>query len=132
MAKAKTETTVETTAEVAGFSMGKGGAGWKSCPSCDGFVKGPLTKVCPNCKHEFVFKPKGEKAEKATKEATVDRTKQLLMFALSCGGVVHARKEIEKLQSNPVMELAISCGGVANTLRLLDLVEGDLSKSLFK
>jgi hypothetical protein len=27
--------------------------GYKRCPSCTAVVKGPRTKVCPKCSHEF-------------------------------------------------------------------------------
>lgn len=30
--------------------------GYKRCPKCSGLVKGPRTKVCTHCRHEFAGK----------------------------------------------------------------------------
>jgi hypothetical protein len=32
--------------------------GYKRCPKCEALVKGPRTRVCPKCSHEFESKQK--------------------------------------------------------------------------
>jgi hypothetical protein len=44
--------------KIESFSDEPMGGGWKRCPACEGYVKGPVTKVCPSCGHEFAFKSK--------------------------------------------------------------------------
>ena len=39
--------------------------GQKQCPKCDAWVKGPRTKTCPKCGHEFQPKQKTVAAPKA-------------------------------------------------------------------
>ena len=50
--------------------------GQKQCPKCDAWVKGPRTKACPKCGHQFQAKQqKAPIAEVVTAEpATVEKT----------------------------------------------------------
>ena len=107
--------------DIEGFSMSKGGPGWKSCPECSGFVKGPLTKVCPNCKHEFTFKSRLASPASDAGSTGVS-LEAAMLFTLKQGSVDKAKKALEALQANPAMAFAIAAGGVPAALAMLDKV----------
>ena len=45
--------------------MAKRRLGQKQCPKCQNWIKGPRTKTCPKCSHEFQPKQKAVAAPKA-------------------------------------------------------------------
>lgn len=114
---------------IEGYSKEKMGAGWKSCPSCGGYVKGPLTKECPSCHHVFTFKSKTvakPAAIVATREQEFEQS--VMLLALKMGGLPNVSKAVQKLSTDPLMAFAIKCGGVDNTLRIIQGVEAKLSE----
>lgn len=115
-------------ATVEGFSKEKMGAGWKGCPACGGYVKGPLTKECPNCQHKFAFKSRTIAKPIATIANRENELEQsVMLLALKMGGLTNVSKAVQKLSADPLMAFAIKCGGVDHTLRVIDAVEGRLS-----
>lgn len=115
--------------DIEGFSMSKGGAGWKNCPSCSGFVKGPLTKVCPNCKHEFQFKAKEPKGERQLSFPTVGVSNEVaLFFILAQGGLPKAIKAVEAVQADPVLDFVCQCGGSAQAVAKLNLIAAKIGQ----
>lgn len=132
MAK-KVETGPPPPKDIEGFSMAKGGPGWKSCPSCSGFVKGPLSKVCPNCKHEFVFKARVPKTGGSQLSFPPVRTgpdlEKVMKFVFLVGGgsFDKAAKALEAVKADPVIDFAISCGGSQEAIDELTAVKGRLT-----
>lgn len=115
-------------ASVDGFSKEKMGAGWKGCPACGGYVKGPLTKECPNCQHKFAFKSRTIAKPIATLASRENELEQsVMLLALKMGGLTNVTKSVQKLSADPLMAFAIKCGGVDNTLRVIQAVEGRLT-----
>lgn len=120
------EQTVAKKAEaVEGFSTEKMRAGWKRCPACEGYVKGPLSKECPSCHHKFEFRSRVVAKPAATGRET-ELEQHVLLLALKMGGLPAVAKAIEKLKSDPLMAFTIRCGGTDNTLRLIGAIEGKL------
>lgn len=118
----------KTASAVEGFSKEKMGAGWKSCPSCGGYVKGPLTKECPNCQHKFAFKSRTLAKPNATIASRENELEQsVMLLALKMGGLTNVTKAVQKLSADPLMAFAIKCGGVDQTLRIVQAVEGRLT-----
>ncbi len=116
-------------ADIEGYSKEKQGPGWKSCPQCGGYVRGPNTPVCPACKHEFPKKEKGESSKPgktSTSAPSGISGEAVLLYVLRAGGIDKAKKGIEGLKSNPCMEFAISCGGVDAALKKLAEVEAKI------
>ncbi|AMV21522.1 hypothetical protein [Planctomyces sp. SH-PL14] len=113
---------------IEGYSKDPMGAGWKKCPQCEGYVKGPVTKECPNCHHLFEFKSRTVKKPVAS---TVDREQQMeqqvMLLALKMGGLQNVTKAVQKLAADPLVAFTIRCGGVDNTLRIVGAIEGKLS-----
>lgn len=101
-----------------GYSSTKAGPGWKACPACGGYVRGPLTKTCPKCLHEFAFKAKTQTAT----TATASKLNDALLFVVRKGSVEAARAALAGLKENPAMAFAIACGGIAEAQRELDNV----------
>ena len=115
----------KTASAVEGFSKEKMGAGWKSCPACGGYVKGPLTKECPNCQHKFAFKSRTIAKPNATIANRENELEQsVMLLALKMGGLANVTKAVQKLSADPLMAFAIKCGGVDQTLRVVEAVEG--------
>jgi len=115
-------------ATIEGYSKEKMGAGWKSCPSCGGYVKGPLTKECPACQHKFAFKSKTiAKPASVVASREQEFEQSVMLLALKMGGLSNVTKAVQKLSSDPLMAFAIKCGGVENTLRIVQGVEAKLT-----
>lgn len=115
MAKATTD------AAIPGYSKEKMGAGWKGCPECKGYVKGPTTKVCPAC--EFKFTVGGGKTSKRVRrpgsgsdptEMFLESNKEnnILRMVLKHGGFSKITAGLNKLTEDPMMAFAIQCGGI--------------------
>ena len=114
--------------EIEGYNKEVGGAGWKRCPGCEGYVKGPLTKVCPACKHEFTFKSR--MMAKPTSEAaqrTNDLEQHVMLLALKMGSLSKVSSSVEKLKADPLINFTIKCGGVENTIRIVQAIEGKVA-----
>ena len=121
MAK-KSEKTEKT--EVEGYSKEKGGPGWKRCPQCEGFVKGPLTKECPACHHKFEFKSR--LVAKPTANRDDELHEHVMLLALKLGSLDAVRKAFEKLKMDPLINFTIRCGGVDNTIRIVGAIDAKL------
>jgi hypothetical protein len=120
--KAATETGIE------GYSKEPQGAGWKRCPQCEGFVKGPVTKECPACHHKFEFKSRTVRRplpDVADREQQMEQ--QVMLLALKMGGLQNVQKAVQKLQADPLISFTIRCGGVENTLRIVGAIETKLT-----
>jgi len=114
-------------AGIDGFSTEKMGAGWKRCPQCEGYVKGPLSKECPSCHHKFEFKSRVvAKPDAAAATRANELEEHVMLLALKMGGLPAVTKAFEKLKSDPLMAFTIRCGGVENTSRLVAAIEGKL------
>jgi len=111
-------------AAIEGFSTEKMGAGWKRCPQCEGYVKGPLAKECPSCHHQFTFKSHMVAKPLVNREAELEQ--HVMLLALKMGGLPAVSKAVEKLKADPLMAFTIRCGGVENTIRLVGAIEGKL------
>lgn len=113
--------------EIEGYSKDQGGPGWKRCPECQGFVKGPLTKVCPACRHEFTFKSRlvAKPAPEADKQNELER--HVMLLALKMGSLQKVAAAVEKLKADPLVAFTIKCGGVENTTRIVQAIEGKLA-----
>lgn len=110
---------------IEGFATEKQGAGWKRCPACNGYVKGPLTKECPSCHHKFEFRSRVVAKPVATsREAELEQ--HVLLLALKMGSLEAVAKAFTKLKTDPLMAFTIRCGGTVNTLRLIGAIEGKL------
>jgi hypothetical protein len=110
--------------EIDGYNKDKGGPGWKRCPSCEGFVKGPLTKVCPACQHEFTFKSRQvAKPISGTASREVELEQLGMILSLKLGGIVNVHKALDKLKTMPEVALAIKCGSVDNAKAMLTALE---------
>lgn len=117
-------------AAVEGFSTEAQGAGWKRCPGCEGFVKGPVTKVCPSCGHEFQFKSRLARKPSAGPDTASRETQmeqQVMLLALKTGGLQNVTKSVQKLAADPLIAFTIRCGGVENTLRIVSAIETKLT-----
>ena len=59
---AATKTVDPTKFQMPEHETDKTPSGWRRCPECKGFVKGPNTKICtnPKCNHEFAAKIKAD------------------------------------------------------------------------
>lgn len=98
---------------IEGYSKEPHGAGWKRCPQCGGYVKGPLSKTCPACKHTFAFKSKlVRKVGAAASADGLETDNKLMAFALKVGGIDKATDAIKKLKNDPAIALAIELGGI--------------------
>lgn len=112
---------------IEGFSTEKQGAGWKRCPACAGYVKGPLTKECPSCRHKFEFRSRVvAKPAASTREAELEQ--HVLLLALKMGSLQAVAKAFEKLKTDPLMAFTIRCGGTENTLRLIGAIDAKLKE----
>lgn len=113
--------------EIEGYSKDQGGPGWKRCPQCEGFVKGPLTKECPACHHKFVFKSKMvAKPIPGAPSRETELEQSVMLLALKMGGLGKVSQAIEKLRTDPLVSFTIKCGGVENTLRIIQAIETKL------
>jgi hypothetical protein len=111
--------------KIDGFSEEPMGGGWKRCPACEGYVKGPVTKVCPSCGHEFAFKSKlvaRPIPQSANREQELEQVAMLL--ALRAGGLSAVIKSLDKFKETPEVSFAIKCGGVENAKAVLDAIQG--------
>lgn len=109
---------------VEGFSTEKMGAGWKHCPQCDGYVKGPGTKECPSCHHQFAFKSRIVAKPLVNRDAELEQ--HVMLLALKMGSLGAVTKAVEKLKADPLIAFTIRCGGVENTTRIVGAIEGKL------
>ena len=105
--------------EIEGYSKEPHGAGWKKCPQCEGYVKGPLSKTCPACKHVFQFKSKTMRKPEAV-ASRVETDNKIMLAALKLGGVDKLSSALAKLKDDPVMALAIELGGLEKTQQAVD------------
>lgn len=114
--------------EIEGYNKEVGGPGWKRCPQCEGFVKGPLTKECPACHHKFTFKSKmiaKPVAGARSREEELEQTGMLL--ALRLGGIDGVIKALDKVKASPEIAFAIKCGGVENAKAVLSAIQAKVS-----
>lgn len=114
--------------EIEGYSKEPQGAGWKRCPQCEGFVKGPVTKECPACHHKFAFKSRlvaRPVAGAPNREAELEQ--QVMLLALKMGGLSKVTAAVEKLKADPLVAFTIRCGGVENTTRIVSAIETKLT-----
>jgi hypothetical protein len=109
------------TAEIEGYSKVGGGPGWKRCPSCEGYVKGPAAKECPACGHTFAFKSRI--IAKPVDDRGSELEEHVMLLALKMGGLDAVRKAFEKLKTDPLIRFTISCGGVENTIRIVGAID---------
>lgn len=114
--------------EIEGYSKDQGGPGWKKCPQCQGFVKGPLTKECPACHHKFTFKSRimAKPIDGAVSRET-ELEQHVMLLALKMGNLGKVSAAVEKLKSDPLVAFTIKCGGVENTIRIVQAIEGKLA-----
>jgi hypothetical protein len=110
--------------KIEGFSDEAMGGGWKRCPACEGYVKGPVTKVCPSCGHAFAFK---SKVVATVIPKSVNREQELeqvaMLLALRSGGLGAVIKSLDKFKETPEVSFAIKCGGVENAKAVLDAIQ---------
>lgn len=111
--------------QIDGFSTEKMGAGWKRCPACNGYVKGPLTKECPSCHYKFEFRSRVV-AKPAVSNREAELEQHVLLLALKLGSLSAVAKAFEKLKTDPLMAFTIRCGGTENTLRLIGAIDAKL------
>jgi hypothetical protein len=97
--------------------------GQKQCPKCETWVKGPRTKACPKCSHQFQAKqPKAPAAEavaaepeKAAATVTLEHVKAVALTVKNLGGSVRLYE---------LLGLIKEIGGVKKFKDLLEAISG--------
>lgn len=110
--------------DVEGYSKEKGGPGWKRCPACEGYVKGPTVKECPACHHKFEFKTRI--VAKPVDNRASELEEHVMLLALKLGSIDAVKKAFERLKTDPLIRFTISCGGVENTIRIVGAIDAKL------
>lgn len=97
--------------------------GQKQCPSCNAWIKGTRTQVCPKCDHEFNGKKKAAPARKAP--ASKPEPAQVVVEKPTKSG-----DTITIAQVRAVAELVATVGGFDRCHELLGIVRevGGLKK----
>jgi len=94
--------------------------GQKQCPKCEKWIKGPRTRVCPQCSHEFEAKPVSAPAA----------PEPVLAAAVTAEKPVKNGEGISIQQIKAVGEMVKSVGGFGRFREMLDTIRavGGLKK----
>ena len=92
-------------------------SGYKECPSCRGWVRGPnQSKVCPNCKSDFPpAEDKNKGKGKATPSGSTDAIAACIELAKSQKGLDAAITALTAYK-----EALAKCGGVDQAIAILN------------
>ena len=101
----------------------RAGKGKKFCPKCNAIIGASAkSHECGWVRDASANGPTTRKK----KASPVDIEKESLRFALRNGGIKAAVEKISKLGADPVMAFAIACGGVEAARRQLEALDNPI------
>lgn len=109
-----------------GYATERPGPGWKQCPGCQGWVRGPQSKGCPKCGHEFTVKPRGGSSASPVSGKARASVAETALSVMKLGGLDKVKAALEEFATDPMMELVIESGGIEQATKALAKLEEEI------